>query len=109
MSVHSSEIKKITTHQLQEMKSRGEKITMLTGYDYSMARVFDSAGIDVLLVDDSASTVTAWHETTFPFTLDQKIYHASSVVRGVSWELVEVDIPFGSYQRNSSEALRYAI
>lgn len=109
MSVHSSEIKKITTHQLQEMKSRGEKITMLTAYDYSMARILDSAGIDVLLVGDSASNVMAGHETTLPITLDQMIYHASSVVRGVSRALVVVDIPFGSYQGNSSEALRSAI
>jgi len=109
MSVHSSEIKKITTHQLQEMKSRGEKITMLTAYDYSMARILDSAGIDVLLVGDSASNVMAGHETTLPITLDQMIYHASSVVRGVSRALVVVDIPFGSYQGSSSEALRSAI
>ncbi len=91
------------------MKSRGEKITMLTAYDYSMARILDSAGIDVLLVGDSASNVMAGHETTLPITLDQMIYHASSVVRGVSRALVVVDIPFGSYQGNSSEALRSAI
>lgn len=109
MSVHSADIKKITTHQLQEMKSRGEKITMLTAYDYSMARILDSAGIDVLLVGDSASNVMAGYETTLPITLDQMIYHASSVVRGVSRALVVVDIPFGSYQGNSSEALRSAI
>lgn len=109
MSVHSADIKKITTHQLQEMKSRGEKIAMLTAYDYSMARILDSAGIDVLLVGDSASNVMAGHETTLPITLDQMIYHASSVVRAVSRALVVVDIPFGSYQGNSSEALRSAI
>src|SRR5690554_6058514 len=109
MSVHSSEIKKITTHQLQEMKSRGEKITMLTAYDFSMAQILDSAGIDVLLVGDSASNVIAGHETTLPITLDQMIYHASSVVRSVKRALVVVDLPFGSYQGNSSEALRSAI
>ncbi len=109
MSVHSADIKKITTHQLQEMKSRGEKIAMLTAYDYSMARILDSAGIDVLLVGDSASNVMAGYETTLPITLDQMIYHASSVVRAVSRALVVVDIPFGSYQGNSSEALRSAI
>lgn len=109
MSVHSADIKKITTHQLQEMKSRGEKIAMLTAYDYSMAGILDSAGIDVLLVGDSASNVMAGHETTLPITLDQMIYHASSVVRAVSRALVVVDIPFGSYQGNSSEALRSAI
>lgn len=109
MSVHSADIKKITTHQLQEMKSRGEKISMLTAYDYSMARILDSAGIDVLLVGDSASNVMAGYETTLPITLDQMIYHASSVVRAVSRALVVIDIPFGSYQGNSSEALRSAI
>src|SRR5690554_2437000 len=109
MSVHSSEIKKITTHQLQEMKSRGEKITMLTAYDYSMARILDSAGIDVLLVGDSASNVMAGHETTLPITLDQMIYHAASVVRAVERALVVVDMPFGSYQGNSKEALSTAI
>ncbi|WP_044172193.1 3-methyl-2-oxobutanoate hydroxymethyltransferase [Flectobacillus major] len=108
MSVHS-EIKRITTHILQEMKNRGEKISCLTAYDYSMARIVDSAGIDLILVGDSASNVMAGHETTLPITLDQMIYHASSVVKGVKRALVVVDIPFGSYQGNSSEALRSAI
>lgn len=109
MSVHRPDIKKITTHQLQEMKNRGEKIAMLTAYDYSMAKILDSAGIDVLLVGDSASNVMAGHETTLPITLDHMIYHASSVVRAVQRAFVVVDIPFGSYQGNSSEALRSAI
>lgn len=109
MSVHKQEIKKITTHQLQEMKNRGEKIAMLTAYDYSMARLIDGAGIDVILVGDSASNVMAGHETTLPITLDQMIYHASSVVRAVRRALVVVDIPFGYYQGNSSEALRSSI
>lgn len=108
MSIHS-EIKRITTHILQEMKGRGEKISMLTAYDYSMARMVDAAGMDVILVGDSASNVMAGHETTLPITLDQMIYHASSVVRGVKRALVVVDLPFGSYQGNSSEALRSAI
>ena len=109
MSVHKSEIKKVTTHQLQEMKNRGEKIAMLTAYDYSMARILDAAQIDVLLVGDSASNVMAGNETTLPITLDQMIYHASSVVKAVNRAFVVVDIPFGSYQGNSSEALRSAI
>lgn len=109
MSVHKSNIKKVTTHQLQEMKNRGEKIAMLTAYDYSMAKILDGAGIDVLLVGDSASNVMAGHETTLPITLDQMIYHATSVVRAVERAFVVVDIPFGSYQGNSSEALRSAI
>jgi len=110
MSVHpSSNIKRITTHILQEMKNRGEKISMLTAYDYSMAGIIDAAGIDIILVGDSASNVMAGHETTLPITLDQMIYHAASVVRGVKRALVVVDIPFGSYQGNSSEALRSAI
>jgi 3-methyl-2-oxobutanoate hydroxymethyltransferase len=108
MSTHS-DIKRITTHILQEMKGRGEKISMLTAYDYSMARMVDAAGMDVILVGDSASNVMAGHETTLPITLDQMIYHASSVVRGVKRALVVVDLPFGSYQGNSSEALRSAI
>lgn len=108
MSVHSN-IKRVTTHQLQEMKNRGEKISMLTAYDFSMARILDEAGIDVLLVGDSASNVIAGHETTLPITLDQMIYHASSVIRAVKRALVVVDLPFGSYQGNSSEALRSAI
>jgi 3-methyl-2-oxobutanoate hydroxymethyltransferase len=110
MSVHSSaSIKRITTHILQEMKQRGEKISMLTAYDYSMAKIVDAAGIDIILVGDSASNVMAGHETTLPITLDQMIYHASSVVRAVKRSFVVVDIPFGSYQGNSSEALRSAI
>ncbi|MDQ4139779.1 MAG: 3-methyl-2-oxobutanoate hydroxymethyltransferase [Bacteroidota bacterium] len=109
MSVHKKDIKLITTHQLQAMKERGEKISMLTAYDFSMATIFDGAGIDVLLVGDSASNVMAGHATTLPITLDQMIYHASSVVRGVKRALVVVDMPFGSYQGNSSEALRSAI
>ncbi|MEL7003509.1 MAG: 3-methyl-2-oxobutanoate hydroxymethyltransferase [Bacteroidota bacterium] len=109
MSVHRPDIKKITTHQLQEMKNRGEKIAMLTAYDFSMAKILDAAGIDVLLVGDSASNVMAGHETTLPITLDHMIYHASSVVRAVERAFVVVDIPFGSYQGNSSEALRSAI
>ncbi|MEM7548245.1 MAG: 3-methyl-2-oxobutanoate hydroxymethyltransferase [Bacteroidota bacterium] len=110
MSVHSSKnIKIVTTHQLQEMKNRGEKISMLTAYDYSMAGILDDAGIDVILVGDSASNVMAGHETTLPITLDQMIYHATSVVKAVKRAFVVVDIPFGSYQGNSSEALRSAI
>jgi 3-methyl-2-oxobutanoate hydroxymethyltransferase len=109
MSVQSDNIKRVTTHQLREMKNRGEKISMLTAYDFSMAKILDGAGIDVLLVGDSASNVIAGHETTLPITLDQMIYHASSVIRAVSRALVVVDLPFGSYQGNSSEALRSAI
>ncbi|HEY8400060.1 MAG TPA: 3-methyl-2-oxobutanoate hydroxymethyltransferase [Cytophagaceae bacterium] len=109
MSAVKSEIKRVTTHQLQEMKNRGEKISMLTAYDFSMARILDGAGIDVILVGDSASNVIAGHETTLPITLDQMIYHASSVIRAVKRALVVVDLPFGSYQGNSSEALRSAI
>jgi 3-methyl-2-oxobutanoate hydroxymethyltransferase len=110
MSVHqSSQLKRITTHILQEMKQRGEKISMLTAYDFSMAGIVDAAGIDMILVGDSASNVMAGHETTLPITLDQMIYHATSVVRAVSRAFVVVDIPFGSYQGNSSEALRSAI
>lgn len=108
MSVHKN-VKKVTTHVLQEMKNAGEKITMLTGYDFSMARIIDTAGIDVILVGDSASNVMAGHETTLPITLDQMIYHASSVVRAVDRALVVVDMPFGSYQGNSKEALSSAI
>ncbi len=108
MSVHS-EIKKVTTHTLQWMKQHGEKISMLTAYDFSMAQIFDDAGIDVLLVGDSASNVMAGHETTLPITLDQMIYHAQSVVRAVNRALVVVDLPFGSYQGNSKEALNSAI
>ena len=102
-------VKKVTTHTLQEMKNRNEKISMLTGYDYSTARIIDEAGVDVILVGDSASNVMAGHETTLPITLEQMIYHASSVVRAVSRSLVVVDLPFGSYQGNSKEALSSAI
>src|SRR6187402_79309 len=110
MSVHKKqELKKITTHQLQEMKNRGQKIAMLTAYDYSMAKIIDGAGVDIILVGDSASNVMAGHETTLPITLDQMIYHACSVVRGVDRCLVVVDMPFGSYQGNSKEALNSAI
>lgn len=108
MSVHG-EIKKVTTHTLQWMKQHGEKISMLTAYDFSMARIFDDAGIDVLLVGDSASNVMAGHETTLPITLDQMIYHAQSVVRAVDRCLVVVDLPFGTYQGNSKEALNSSI
>ena len=108
MSVHS-EVKKITTHVLQEMKLKGEKIAMLTGYDFTMAKILDKAGVDIILVGDSASNVMAGHETTLPITLDHMIYHASSVVRGVNRALVVVDLPFGSYQGNSKEALVSAI
>lgn len=101
--------KKITTHVLQSMKQEGEKIAMLTAYDHSMARILDDAGIDVLLVGDSASNVMAGHETTLPITLDQMIYHASSVVRAVKRALIVVDLPFGSYQGNSKEALSSTI
>ncbi|HEY9005064.1 MAG TPA: 3-methyl-2-oxobutanoate hydroxymethyltransferase [Ohtaekwangia sp.] len=109
MSVHKQEVKRITTHQLQEMKNRGEKIAMLTAYDYSMAKLIDGAGIDVILVGDSASNVMAGHETTLPITLDQMIYHAASVVRAVKRALVIVDLPFGTYQGSSGEALRSSI
>ena len=103
------ELPKITTHVLQEMKLKGEKIAMLTGYDYSMARLLDEAGVDVILVGDSASNVMAGHKTTLPITVDQMIYHASSVMRAVTRALVVVDLPFGSYQGNSKEALNTAI
>ncbi|MBB3700587.1 3-methyl-2-oxobutanoate hydroxymethyltransferase [Flammeovirga yaeyamensis] len=109
MSIHKPDIKKVTTHQLAAMKARGEKISMLTAYDFSMAKILDSSGIDVLLVGDSASNVMAGNETTLPITLDQMIYHATSVVRAVDRALVVVDIPFGSYQGSSTEALRSAI
>lgn len=105
----NKEFKKITTHALQAMKERNEKISMLTAYDFSMATIFDDAGIDILLVGDSASNVIAGHETTLPITLDQMIYHASSVIRAVKRSLVVVDLPFGSYQGNSKEALNSAI
>lgn len=111
MSVHpeNKEFKKITTHALQAMKQRGEKIAMMTAYDFSMATILDDAGMDILLVGDSASNVMAGHETTLPITLDQMIYHAASVIRAVKRSLVVVDLPFGSYQGNSKEALNSAI
>ncbi|MEY4902275.1 MAG: hypothetical protein RLZZ292_90 [Bacteroidota bacterium] len=108
MSVHK-EVKRITVHTLQAMKARNEKIAMLTAYDYSMARILDEAGVEVLLVGDSASNVMAGHETTLPITLDQMIYHASSVIRGVRRALVVVDLPFGTYQGDSQKALESAI
>jgi len=108
MSAHK-EVKRITTNTIQEMKQKGEKIAMLTSYDYSMATIVDEGGIDVILVGDSASNVMAGHETTLPITLDQMIYHAASVVRAVKRALVVVDLPFGSYQGNSKEALNSAI
>jgi 3-methyl-2-oxobutanoate hydroxymethyltransferase len=104
-----AEIKKVTTHTLQRMKINGEKISMITAYDYSFAKIFDAAGIDVILVGDSASNVMAGHETTLPITLDQMIYHASSVMRGIDRAFVIVDLPFGAYQSNSKEALASAI
>lgn len=108
MSVNK-EVKRITTNTLQKMKAAGEKISMLTAYDFSFARIIDGAGIDVILVGDSASNVMAGHETTLPITLDQMIYHASSVIRGVERCLVVVDLPFGSYQSNSDIALASAV
>lgn len=102
-------IKRVTVHTLEEMKQRGEKISMLTAYDFSLAKIVDDAGIDVILVGDSASNVMAGHETTLPITLDQMIYHASSVIRAVKRSLVVVDLPFGSYQGNSKEALNSSI
>src|SRR6056297_1245790 len=108
MSVHSS-VRKVTTHVLHEMKLKGEKIAMLTGYDYSMARILDQSGVDIILVGDSASNVMAGFETTLPITLDNMIYHASSVVRGAGRSLVVVDMHFGTYQGNSREALSSAI
>lgn len=108
MSIHG-EVKRVTTHTLQEMKDAGEKISMLTAYDFSLAKIVDSAGIDIILVGDSASNVMAGHETTLPITLDQMIYHASSVVRAIKRSLVVVDLPFGSYQGNSRVALESSI
>ncbi|GAC1382317.1 MAG: 3-methyl-2-oxobutanoate hydroxymethyltransferase [Ginsengibacter sp.] len=108
MSVHS-EIKKITTNTILKLKAAGERISMITAYDYSFAKIIDSAGVDIILVGDSASNVMAGHETTLPITLDQMIYHASSVVRGVQRSLVVVDLPFGSYQGNTKEALNSTI
>ncbi len=108
MSIHK-EVKKITTNTLQKMKASGDKISMLTAYDFSFAKIFDTAGIEVILVGDSASNVMAGNETTLPITMDQMIYHAQSVVRGIDRCLVVVDMPFGSYQGNSKEALNNAI
>ncbi len=108
MSIHGK-VKRVTTHVLQEMKLKGEKIAMLTSYDFSMAKIVDEAGVDIILVGDSASNVMAGHETTLPITLDQMIYHAASVVRGTKRALVVVDLPFGSYQGNSKEALNSSI
>ena len=109
MSIAKKQYKRITTKSLVEMKANGEKISMLTAYDYTMAKIVDGAGIDVILVGDSASNVMAGHETTLPITLDEMIYHASSVVRAVERSLVVVDLPFGSYQSDPKEALRSAI
>lgn len=109
MSVAKKDYKRITTRSLIEMKANGEKISMLTAYDYTMAKIVDTAGVDVILVGDSASNVMAGHETTLPITLDQMIYHASSVVRAISRALVVVDLPFGSYQSDPKEALRSSI
>lgn len=108
MSVNK-EVKRITTNTLQKMKVNGERISMITAYDYSFAKLFDEAGVDTILVGDSASNVMAGHETTLPITLDQMIYHASSVIRGVNRSLVVVDLPFGTYQGNSKEALASAV
>lgn len=109
MSVHKKVYKKITTHSLLEMKQNKEKISMLTAYDYTLAKIVDSGGVDVILVGDSASNVMAGHETTLPITLDQMIYHTASVVRAVDRALIVADMPFGSYQGNSKEALNSAV
>ena len=109
MSTYTEDTRKVTTHRLMEMKLRGEKISMLTAYDFSMATLIDQAGIDVILVGDSASNVMAGNVTTLPITLDQMIYHAKSVVRGVKRAMVVVDMPFGSYQGNEMEGLASAI
>jgi 3-methyl-2-oxobutanoate hydroxymethyltransferase len=109
MSASSQEVKRITTNTLQKMKASGKKIAMLTAYDFSFSKIFDAAGVDVILVGDSASNVMAGHETTLPITLDHMIYHASSVIRGAARCLVVVDLPFGSYQSNSDIALASAI
>ncbi len=109
MSTAKKEYKRVTVKSLVDMKKNGEKISMLTAYDYSMAKIVDSANVDVILVGDSASNVMAGHETTLPITLDQMIYHATSVIRAVDRALVVVDIPFGSYQSDPKEALRSAI
>ena len=108
MSIHT-DIKRITIETLRKMKSEGEKITMLTAYDYTTARMIDTGGIDTILVGDSAANVMAGHETTLPITLDQMIYHAQSVVRGVKRAFVVVDLPFGTYQSDSQRALDSAI
>src|SRR5210317_612170 len=109
MSLAKKEFNKVTTHSLQQMKDQGEKISMLTAYDYTMAKIVDAAGVDCILVGDSASNVMAGHETTLPITLDQMIYHASSVIRAVDRALVVVDLPFGTYQGDSKQALNSAI
>jgi 3-methyl-2-oxobutanoate hydroxymethyltransferase len=109
MSASKKQFSRVTTASLQKMKAQGEKIAMLTAYDYTLAGIIDSAGIDVVLVGDSASNVIAGHETTLPITLDQMVYHAASVVRAVARALVVVDLPFGTYQADSKEALRSAI
>ena len=109
MSVHKKVYKKITTHSLLEMKQNKQKISMLTAYDYTLAKIVDSGGVDVILVGDSASNVMAGHETTLPITLDQMIYHTASVVRAVERALIVADMPFGTYQGNSKEALNSAI
>ena len=109
MSTAKKDYKRVTTRSLIEMKSNGEKISMLTAYDFTMAKIVDTAGVDVILVGDSASNVMAGHETTLPITLDQMIYHASSVIRATQRALVVVDLPFGSYQSDSKEALRSSI
>ncbi len=109
MSVHKQKVRRVTTHVLSEMKLRGEKIAMLTAYDYSMATIVDNAGIDIILVGDSASNVMAGHETTLPITLEHMIYHGASVRRAVKRALIVVDLPFGTYQGNSKEALNSAI
>ena len=109
MSLSKKIYKKITTHSLQEMKQNKEKISMLTAYDYTLAKIVDSGGVDIILVGDSASNVMAGHETTLPITLDQMIYHTTSVVRAVDRALIVADMPFGTYQGNSKEALNSAI
>ncbi len=109
MSTAKKEYKRVTVKSLVEMKSNGEKVSMLTAYDYTMAKIVDGAGIDVILVGDSASNVMAGHETTLPITLDEMIYHASSVIRAVNRALVVVDLPFGTYQSDPKEALRSAV
>ena len=108
MGYISDDTRKVTTHRLVEMKQRGEKISMLTSYDYTMAQIVDGAGVDVILVGDSASNVMAGNVTTLPITLDQMIYHGKSVVRGVKRAMVIVDMPFGSYQGNELEGLASA-